>query len=508
MPTPWFQAINPLAIFVLAPLFAYLWIKLDKIGKQPSIPMKMFFGLGLMCVSVVVMVAAGSQGNKKSSVTLSADPPSGIVVHPDGVVGRMVKGEFVPFHAGLLKYNPTTKELEAWGVLPDTEADVIIGASAPEGFVKSLDELMKKSKDIGKEVNGKEVKSVEVELNPVPDGFDMSLSLVKPSVVKFDAKDKKLVAYQTLAEKEEKGLLVAAGNPDFRAAVHRAVHHLEPVPRQFVVAVLELHSGNARRTVPVAGGPVDGVEVGAGQVRHDDDGRVDADQRIRQLRRGGARRRLGHDAAGMVLHPPDAHHRRRHAFAAHPGPHRHQDDARREIRLHRFRRTEFIPFYEGAPTRYLFTMSGSTSIPKPARGGGTRRPLSRWSVCVNSGDQPRHVFHRRHVRQSARQMDADLRQQVRRQRPMSLLRHCCDLQPTGNAAHARHVRLPDGERAALLISAKLGRGRTAFRRPRCGISSFAAKRAWPSTSSQTIGSSNQSQPISSSKKWPIANAVP
>jgi POT family proton-dependent oligopeptide transporter len=40
----WFQSVNPIAILALAPLFAWLWIRLGK--ANPSIPRK--FGLGLI----------------------------------------------------------------------------------------------------------------------------------------------------------------------------------------------------------------------------------------------------------------------------------------------------------------------------------------------------------------------------------------------------------------------------------------------------------------------------
>ena len=48
VPTAWFQSINALAIFVIAPFFAWMWVWLDRRGWQPSIPMKMTLGLVLM----------------------------------------------------------------------------------------------------------------------------------------------------------------------------------------------------------------------------------------------------------------------------------------------------------------------------------------------------------------------------------------------------------------------------------------------------------------------------
>ncbi len=244
MPTTWFQAINPLAIFVIAPFFAFLWIKLDKMGIQPSIPMKMVLGLALMLLSVVVMVGAAKQEGKETVVAVQGDglptgtslavektvvvpawwDPFGLVkstvTSENGIVGRKEKGEFVPFDAGQLTYDEKEKKLHVRGVLPDTERDVIIGATAPEGFVKAVKELMKESQKIGDKVDDKEIKSVEVKLDPVPPGFDMKWSGVKPDAVKYDEKEGKLIARKRLAEKEEKGLLVAAGEPKFRATIH------------------------------------------------------------------------------------------------------------------------------------------------------------------------------------------------------------------------------------------------------------------------------------------------
>ncbi len=45
-PTAWFQSVNSVAIILLAPVVAWVWIRLAKINTNPSIPRK--FGLGLL----------------------------------------------------------------------------------------------------------------------------------------------------------------------------------------------------------------------------------------------------------------------------------------------------------------------------------------------------------------------------------------------------------------------------------------------------------------------------
>jgi proton-dependent oligopeptide transporter, POT family len=55
---PYFQAVNPVAIIVLAPLFAWMWGRLAARGREPSTPVKFAAGLFLMSVSFIIMVVA------------------------------------------------------------------------------------------------------------------------------------------------------------------------------------------------------------------------------------------------------------------------------------------------------------------------------------------------------------------------------------------------------------------------------------------------------------------
>lgn len=61
MPASWFQSVNPLAIIVFAPLFAYIWTRLGKKDKEPSSPVKQAIGLSLLCIGYLV-IAIGVQG--------------------------------------------------------------------------------------------------------------------------------------------------------------------------------------------------------------------------------------------------------------------------------------------------------------------------------------------------------------------------------------------------------------------------------------------------------------
>ncbi|WP_460959406.1 peptide MFS transporter [Parasphingorhabdus pacifica] len=56
-PVGWFQSVNPLAIIVLAPAFALLWLKMGQ--RQPSTPMKFVGGLLFVALSFLWIVLSG-----------------------------------------------------------------------------------------------------------------------------------------------------------------------------------------------------------------------------------------------------------------------------------------------------------------------------------------------------------------------------------------------------------------------------------------------------------------
>ncbi len=212
-----FQAINPIAIVLLAPLFAWLWVALDKRKLQPSIPMKMTFGLVLMSAAMVIMVAAAKSEHQRSTATFAGTQlPAGIELNDADKVCHRKDGRLEPYHAGRLTYDPKNHLFAIFGVLPDNERDRLIEATDPKAYADAVKELRKKSETI----DGEKVKSVEVKLTAIPPGFDMKYAGLKKSVVRYRPDDKTLVAYQKLVDKEEKALLVAGGDPTFRDSMH------------------------------------------------------------------------------------------------------------------------------------------------------------------------------------------------------------------------------------------------------------------------------------------------
>lgn len=63
IPASYFQSINAIAIFAIAPLFSVMWMALDKVGKNPRTTVKFALGLMLLSAGFFVMAAAKGQAN-------------------------------------------------------------------------------------------------------------------------------------------------------------------------------------------------------------------------------------------------------------------------------------------------------------------------------------------------------------------------------------------------------------------------------------------------------------
>ncbi len=74
-PASWYQSVNPALIFILAPLFSGLWLKLARARREPSTPNKMALGLAMLTAGMLVMVFAanlvGKSGGKVSALWLT-----------------------------------------------------------------------------------------------------------------------------------------------------------------------------------------------------------------------------------------------------------------------------------------------------------------------------------------------------------------------------------------------------------------------------------------------------
>jgi proton-dependent oligopeptide transporter, POT family len=57
-PSSWWQSVPPIGVIIMAPIFAWLWIRLAKQNREPSIPFKFSTGLILAGISFLVLVPA------------------------------------------------------------------------------------------------------------------------------------------------------------------------------------------------------------------------------------------------------------------------------------------------------------------------------------------------------------------------------------------------------------------------------------------------------------------
>jgi POT family proton-dependent oligopeptide transporter len=63
MPTTWFQSLNPAFVVLLSPVFAAVWVRLGRAGKEPSTPIKFALALLFVAAGFVLMVGAAKQSD-------------------------------------------------------------------------------------------------------------------------------------------------------------------------------------------------------------------------------------------------------------------------------------------------------------------------------------------------------------------------------------------------------------------------------------------------------------
>ncbi len=219
VPTAWFQSINALGIFILAPVFAYLWLKVDL-----SIPTKMVLGLTAMGASFLVMVLGATAENQKHSVDLKGPIPSSINLDSEGhiLIPSFIKLGFNgptivkndPAHAGRLRV--VNGKLECFGVFSDLERDALSMLSTPQSF---KDQLEVAAKGLDQQKSEGKPRRFDLTLPNGVAGFELRYGGFHPQGVQFDNQANRLTIKQTLAEKDQKALLVCAADPSFRSTL-------------------------------------------------------------------------------------------------------------------------------------------------------------------------------------------------------------------------------------------------------------------------------------------------
>jgi POT family proton-dependent oligopeptide transporter len=68
-PSSWFQSVQPIFVIALAPVFAWLWIRLGP--REPSVPAKFALGVLFMGLAFLVIVPAGAMAQSGAGVRVS-----------------------------------------------------------------------------------------------------------------------------------------------------------------------------------------------------------------------------------------------------------------------------------------------------------------------------------------------------------------------------------------------------------------------------------------------------
>jgi len=237
VPTGWFQSINALAIFLLAPVFAWLWVYLPRRGIRLSIPTKVAIGVFLQGAAFSLMIWSVNYENGPSSAPLPALPP-GVTVDgkgnilfrdaPDlgssesadvfGDVGDVDPAELEVIQGGRINFDAAGKKLDMTGVLADTDRDRLLRATVSKDYLLKVGDLAKKSKEAKKSGDKFEV---SVMLDQTPSGFDLRFAGFSEEKLRYDTATRTLTTTVELMDKDYKSILVAGAEVDFRNALNK-----------------------------------------------------------------------------------------------------------------------------------------------------------------------------------------------------------------------------------------------------------------------------------------------
>ncbi|UCC31486.1 MAG: peptide MFS transporter [Phycisphaerales bacterium] len=218
------QSFNPFFIIALAPLFAFLWVWLDKRKAQPSTPTKMVLGLVGVALAFGVMWPAAHLENGASSAPLAA-VPSPLAVDEEGFVyGRdddSDAAERVYYGAKRLRYDAASQTLQMSGVLVDLDRFRLLAQTAPEEFVAEVERFAEQTAEERPGDDG-----VTALLEHAPEGLGpVEIKEVegrdRKTIVSWDPETKELTAFAEINKRARAEFLAAAAEPAFKRAVDR-----------------------------------------------------------------------------------------------------------------------------------------------------------------------------------------------------------------------------------------------------------------------------------------------
>ncbi|WP_394837542.1 peptide MFS transporter [Pendulispora rubella] len=154
-----YQSINGISIVLFAPLFAWLWLRLNRIGREPSTPMKMGVSMVFMALSSLAMVGATATENTGESRVALGAVPSNI--------------DLSKFNAGRLTYDQAKHELVTQGVLASFVVNDLLKQSADPKYVSSVESFVAESAKATAD------KPVSAKLEGVPADYQPAAALAE-----------------------------------------------------------------------------------------------------------------------------------------------------------------------------------------------------------------------------------------------------------------------------------------------------------------------------------------
>ena len=219
------QSFNPFFIITLAPVFAFLWVWLDRRKLQPSTPTKMVMGLALVALAFGVMWPAAQHENRPSTAALAAWPEA-IQVDEKGLVFTTTEEDdgdanHTYYGSTRLKYNADKRELQMCGVLTDLDRLRLLAATAPPDLMAEFDEFVEKTKAEAITAEGWSLSTVlesapsEIRRGELTEGEGKD----KKTILEWDPDTRSLTAFGEIKERSRMEFLAIAGQREFKAAV-------------------------------------------------------------------------------------------------------------------------------------------------------------------------------------------------------------------------------------------------------------------------------------------------
>ncbi|HUU83634.1 MAG TPA: peptide MFS transporter [Phycisphaerae bacterium] len=213
------QSFNPFFIIALAPIFAFVWLRLGRWGLEPSTPTKMVMGLALVAVAFAVMWPAATRENRRAAVPLAA-LPEGLKADQDGVVYSEEAGGGEPVYYGAkrLRYDAGAATLRMEGVLTDLDRLRLLGEGASGEFKQAVAELIERSAQRAAEAGMGETWSFDRVLAEAPAGFVLTGDEAR-KVAEWDPTTETLTVSGEIKDRAKAELLAAGAAPEFKRAI-------------------------------------------------------------------------------------------------------------------------------------------------------------------------------------------------------------------------------------------------------------------------------------------------